>query len=68
MAEKQTTKASFIMRNHFVSYISDCDMWGVFSAFDLPIKPISEWYTEEAAINAAKIEEAVWESKFTFPN
>lgn len=54
--------AAFQLVNHFVVYLEDQDMWGVFSAFDIPIKPKSEWYTLEQAIEACKIEEAIYEA------
>lgn len=57
------SEATFILTNYYVAYLDDQEMWGVFSAFHMPIRPVSEWYTEEDAINAAKIEEAVWEAK-----
>lgn len=55
--------AAFQLSKHFVAYLEDQDMWGVFSSFDIPIKPRSEWYTLEQAIEAAKIEEAIYEAK-----
>jgi len=56
-------EATFMLTNYFVAQLEDQEMWGVFSAFDIPIVPRSEWYTEEEAIAAAKVEEALWESK-----
>jgi hypothetical protein len=56
-------EATFSLTKYFVALLEDQEMWGVFSAFDIPIKPISEWYTEEEAIAAAKVEEAAWEAK-----
>lgn len=55
--------AAFQLSNHFVDYLDDQDMWGVFSSFDIPIKPRSEWYTLEEAIEACKVEEAIYEAK-----
>jgi hypothetical protein len=55
--------AAFHLTNHFVAYLEDQDMWGVFSSFDIPIKPRSEWYTLEKAIEACKVEEAIYEAK-----
>jgi hypothetical protein len=60
------SKAAFQLSNHFVAYLEEQDMWGVFSAFDIPIKPKSEWYTLEKATEAAKVEEAIYESKLKF--
>lgn len=57
------SKAEFQLSNFFVMYLDNEDMWGVFSSFDIPIKPRSEWYTLEEAINAAKIEESIYEAK-----
>lgn len=57
------SSAAFQMSNHFVAYLDDQDMWGLFSSFDIPIKPRSEWYTLEAAIEAAKAEEAIYKAK-----
>ena len=57
------TEAAFMLTNFFVAYLEDQDMWGVFSAYDIPIKARSEWYTLEEATEACKIEEAKWESK-----
>lgn len=57
------TEAAFMLTNFFVAYLEDQDMWGVFSSFDIPIKPRSEWYTLEQAIAACKIEDATWEAK-----
>lgn len=58
--------AAFQLSNFFVAYLNDQDMWGVFSSFDIPIKPRSEWYTLEQAIEACKIEEAIYESKLQY--
>lgn len=57
------SSAAFQLSNHFVNYLEEQDMWGVFSSFDIPIKPRSEWYTLEEAIQAAKVEEAIYEAK-----
>lgn len=56
-------EATLMLSNFYVAPLEDQEMWGVFSAFDIPIVPRSEWYTEEEAIAAAKIEEAAWEAK-----
>jgi len=55
--------AEFQLLNHFVAYLEEQDMWGVFSSFDIPIKPRSEWYTLELAIEACKVEESIYEAK-----
>lgn len=58
--------AGLILENFFVAHIEDSDMWGVFSAFDIPILPKSEWYTEEEANKAAKKEESIWKVKCSY--
>jgi len=57
------SKADFQLSNFFVTYLDEEDMWGVFSAFDIPIKPRSEWYTLEQAIASCKVEEAAWSQR-----
>mgnify|MGYP001352776677 CR=1 FL=1 len=57
------TEAAFVLSKFYVAYLEKQEMWGVFSAYDIPIKPISEWYTLEEAIVACETEEAVWEAK-----
>lgn len=58
--------AGLILENFFVAHIEDSDMWGVFSAFDIPVLPRSEWYTEEQANEVARKEEAIWQSKRSY--
>jgi hypothetical protein len=57
------TEAKLILGVFYVAYLEDQDMWGVFSSFDIPIKTLSEWYTYEAAVEAAKVEQAIWDAK-----
>lgn len=57
------SKADFQLSNFFVTYLDEEDMWGVFSSFDIPIKPRSEWYTKEQAIVACEVEEAAWSQR-----
>lgn len=63
LLESFMTEAIFMLSNFFVAYLDDQDMWGVYSAFDIPPKPRSEWYTVEEAIAACEVEEAAWAVK-----
>lgn len=56
-------RATFMLENFFVAYLEDQEMWGVYSAFDIPAKPRQEWYTEAEVIAAAKVEDAAWNAK-----
>ena len=63
MQDKQESTAVLVLDNFYVCYIEETEMWGVYSGFLMPNVTVSEWYTKEEAIAAAKQEEALWQAK-----